>query len=79
MTRFSLNILSSLFDHLLVLIYNLNTVERFSTMNVKCLALALLNPTSDQNLISPYSKTAESFTKIMRKTEMMAHLASSDC
>lgn len=48
-------------------------------MSVKCLALAFLNPTSDQNLISPYGKTAESFTKIMGITEMMAHLASSDC
>ena len=42
-------------------------------MNVKCLALALLNPTSDQNLTYPYSKTAQSFTKIMRIIEMMAN------
>ena len=75
----ALNILSSLFDHLPVIIYNLYTVERFSTMSVKCLTLALLNPTSDQNLTSPYSKTAESFTKIMRITEMMANQTSSDC
>ena len=43
----ALNILSSLFDHLPVIIYNLYTVERFSTMSVKCLALAFLNPTSE--------------------------------
>ena len=79
MARFPLNILSSLFDHLPVVIYNLYTVERFSTMSVKCLTLGLLNPTCDQNLISPYNETAESFTKIMRITEMMVHLTSSDC
>ena len=48
-------------------------------MSVNCLALAFLNPTSEQNLISPYSKTTELFTKIMRITEMMANLTSSDC
>ena len=79
MARFPLNILSSLFDHLPAVIYNLYTVERFSTMSVKCLTLGLLNPTCDQNLISPYNETAESFTKIMRITEMMVHLTSSDC
>ena len=76
---FPLKILSTLFDHLSELIYNFYTVERFSTMNVKCLALALLNPTSDQNLTYPYSKTAQSFTKIMRIIEMMANQTSSDC
>ena len=33
-----------------------------------------LNPKSDQNLISPYSNIAESFTKIMRIKEMIAKL-----
>ena len=33
-----------------------------------------LNPKSDQNLISPYSNTAESFTKIMRIKETIAKL-----
>ena len=32
-----------------------------------------LNPKRDQNLISPYSNTAESFIKIMRIKEMITH------
>ena len=33
-----------------------------------------LNTKNDQHLISPYSNTAESFIKIMRMKEMIAHL-----
>ena len=40
--------------------------------------LNLLNPKSDQYLISPYSKNAESFIKIMRIKEMIANLTSFD-
>ena len=36
------------------------------------------NPKNDQHLISPYSKTAESFTKIMRMKEMLTNLRSFD-
>ena len=36
------------------------------------------NPKSDQYLISPHSKTAESFTKIMRMKEMLTNLRSFD-
>ena len=38
-----------------------------------------LNPKSDQHVISPYSNTAESFTRIMRIKEMIANLKSYDC
>ena len=37
-----------------------------------------LNPRNDQDLISPYSNNAESFTKIMRIKEMIAILKSID-
>ena len=40
--------------------------------------LSPLNPKSDQHLISPYSNTAESFTKIMRMREMLANLRGFD-
>ena len=33
----------------------------------------LLNPKSDQNLISPHLNTSESFIKIMRIVEMVAN------
>ena len=38
-----------------------------------------LNPKSDQHVISPYSNTAESFIKIMRRKEMIANPKSYDC
>ena len=47
-----------------------------------CFHLDLINssnPRSDQNLISPFSNTAKSFTKIMRTKEMIANLRNSDC
>ena len=37
-----------------------------------------LNPKSDQHLTSPYSNTAESFTKLMRIKEMITNLRSID-
>ena len=38
-----------------------------------------LNPKSDQHVISPYSNTAESFIKIMRRKEMITNPKSYDC
>ena len=38
-----------------------------------------LNPKSDQHVISPYSNTAESFSKIMRRKEMITNPKSYDC
>ena len=37
-----------------------------------------LKPNSDQHFTSPYSNTAESFTKIMRVKEMFANIWSFD-
>ena len=37
------------------------------------------DPKSDQNQISPYSNTAESFITLMRIKEMIASLTSFDC
>ena len=37
-----------------------------------------LNPMNDQHLTSPYSNTAESFTKLMRIKEMITNLRSID-
>ena len=39
----------------------------------------LLNPTSDQHLISPYSNAAESVIKITRIKKMITNLGRFDC
>ena len=57
---------------------NQNYQPRQSSVQFQ-MRLNLLNPKSDQHVISPYSNTAESFIKIMRIKEMIANPKSYDC
>ena len=57
---------------------NQNYQPRQSSAQFK-MRLNPLNPKSDQHVISPYSNTAESFIKIMRRKEMITNPKSYDC